>query len=134
MAARKTEVWMLSEAREMLRRAEGLRVSFFALREGSRVPTWEPPADVVETATELVVIIALPGVDASRAEAAIDGGDLVVVGMRRLPEALRNARIHRMELPHGRFERRIPLPPGRYGGVQREAADGCLIIRLRKSP
>jgi hypothetical protein len=38
-----------------------------------------------------------------------------------------------MELPQGRFERRIPLPAGHYDGVSRAAADGCLMISLRKS-
>ena len=109
-----------------------MRGRFFELRKGAAVPTWEPPVDVIETASELLVIVALPGVDPTKAEAAISGSDLVVVGTRRLPESLRTARIHRMELPYGRFERRIPLPPGRYDAVKREAADGCLLIRLHK--
>jgi HSP20 family molecular chaperone IbpA len=37
-----------------------------------------------------------------------------------------------MELPYGRFERRIALPPGRYDTAKRENADGCLLIRLHK--
>jgi HSP20 family molecular chaperone IbpA len=40
--------------------------------------------------------------------------------------------IHRLELPYGRFERRIELPPGRYEVVQRELIDGCLTLSLRK--
>ena len=37
-----------------------------------------------------------------------------------------------MELPHGRFERRVTLPPGRYELVRRELVDGCLTVILRK--
>ena len=132
MTPRKMELWMWSQAREMLARAEGMRDQFFVRRGGAGLRTWEPPADVFETAAELLVVVALPGIDVAGVETVIDGGDLVVVGVRRLPEALRNARIHRLELPHGRFERRIPLPAGRYDDVRREAADGCLIIRLHK--
>ena len=53
------------------------------------------------------------GVDPDEVEALIDRGILVVSGRRVLPAELRNARILRLELPQGRFERRIPLPPGR---------------------
>ena len=132
MKPRKMELWMWSQAREMLAEAEELRGRFFELRRGDGVPSWEPPVDVFETAAELLIVVALPGVDIGGAETAIDGGDLVIVGIRKLPAALRHARIHRLELPHGRFERRIPLPPGRYDDFHREAADGCLIIRLHK--
>jgi HSP20 family molecular chaperone IbpA len=41
--------------------------------------------------------------------------------------------IHRLEMPHGRFERRIRLPSGRYERVRRAAAHGCLVITLEKS-
>ena len=132
MAPRNMDLWMWSQAREMLARAEELRDQFFELRRGGDVPNWEPPADVFETPTELFVIVALPGVDIAKAETVIDGGDLVVIGIRRLPGVLRGARIHRLELPHGRFERRIPLPAGRFDDVRRDAADGCLIVRLHK--
>ena len=36
--------------------------------------------------------------------------DLVVAGTRALPDELRTAIIHRLELPQGRFERRVRLP------------------------
>jgi len=132
MAARKPDIWMWAQMRAMMNEAEEMRGRFFELRKGGAVPTWEPPVDVIETATELLVIVALPGVDPATAEAVISGSDLVIGGTRRLPQFLRTARIHRMELPHGRFERRIPLPAGRYDAVRREAVDGCLLIRLHK--
>ena len=133
MASRKPDIFMWAQMRAMVNEAEEMRGRFFELRKGKAVPTWEPPVDVIETATELLVLVALPGVDPATAETTISGSDLVVGGTRRLPESLRTARIHRMELPYGRFERRIPLPPGRYDGVRREAAHGCLQLRLRKT-
>lgn len=133
MASRKPDIFMWAQMRAMVNEAEEMRGRFFELRKGKAVPTWEPPVDVIETATELLVLVALPGVDPATAETTISGSDLVVGGTRRLPESLRTARIHRMELPYGRFERRIPLPPGRYDGVRREAAHGCLLIRLHKT-
>jgi len=62
----------------------------------------------------------------------IENGTLVISGHRVLPAELRNARIHRLELPQGRFERRIVLPTGRYA-VSRFAMNGCIALRLAKS-
>ena len=38
--------------------------------------------------------------------------------------------IHRLEIPYGRFDRRIALPRGRYEIGRRELADGLLTIEL----
>jgi HSP20 family protein len=126
--------WMLSEAIDSLARAERLRRQFFSLQpsEGSQESSWEPPIDVLETDREILILVALPGVDPDEVEAVIDNGTLIVSGRRVLPVELRNARIHRLELPQGRFERRIVLPAGRYA-VSRFAVNGCIVLRLSKS-
>jgi HSP20 family molecular chaperone IbpA len=77
--------------------------------------------------------VALPGVAADRVEAVIQGADLLIAGTRVLPAALQTATIHRLELPQGRFERRVPLPAGRYGAVRRAAVQGCVLITLQKA-
>jgi len=126
--------WMLSNAIETLARAERLHQQFLNLQPltAAREPSWEPPIDVLETDREVLILIALPGVDPDEVVAAIDKGALVVSGRRVLPAELRNARILRLELPQGRFERRIPLPLGRYT-ITRFAANGCVGLRLAKS-
>ena len=134
MAVREADIWMWSEACEMLSRAERLQRQFFQLqRSRTQVPAWEPPVDVVETAREVLVLVALPGVNVDRVQAGIENGALMISGRRELPEELNDAIIHRLELPQGRFERQVPLPPGRYDRVQRAAIDGCLVIRLQKA-
>jgi len=124
---------MWSEACEMLSRAERLNRQFFHLSGARRVPVWEPPVDVLETARELLIFVALPGVDPDRAQLVLDGSDLVITGTRILPPELQDALIHRLELPQGRFERRIPLPAGRYGTITRAAVQGCVLVRLGKA-
>jgi HSP20 family protein len=126
--------WMLSEAIDTLARAERLHRQFFSLQPsaGSQESSWEPPIDVLETDREILILVALPGVDPEEVEAVIDSGTLIVSGRRVLPAELRNARIHRLELPQGRFERRIVLPIGRYA-VSRFAVNGCIVLRLSKS-
>jgi HSP20 family molecular chaperone IbpA len=126
--------WMWSEACEMLARAERMHRELF--RPGAtleRLPVWEPPVDILETEREVLVFVALPGVDPEKAEAAIQDGYLVIGGTRVLPPALRTATIHRLELPQGRFQRRLPLPPGRYSQVRRSSANGCLVVTLQKA-
>jgi len=125
--------WMWSEAIEMLARAERLHRQLFRPALGRRVPTWEPPVDVLETEGEVLVLVALPGVEPDQVETVIEGAYLVVTGRRVLPAELATAVIHRLELPQGRFERRIALPAGRYDAVRRAAVNGCVLITLQKA-
>jgi HSP20 family protein len=126
---------MWSEACEMLARAERLhRQLFRPMGSIAQSPAWEPPVDILETDTEVLVLVALPGVDSENVEAALDGGEyLLVAGTRTLPSELRTAIIHRLELPQGRFERRVRLPAGRYETVRRSSCHGCLLITLQKA-
>lgn len=117
----------------MLARAERLQGEFFRpVASASGIPTWEPPVDVLETDEQVLILVALPGVNPSGVDAVIADGYLLLAGARILPSELRTAIIHRLELPQGRFERRIRLPAGRYGAIRRAAADGCLLISLQK--
>jgi HSP20 family protein len=133
MRSRDPGAWMWAEACELLDRAERLRRQFF-VPQGTqrRQPTWEPPVDLLETEQELSICVALPGVGKEHLEVMVDNGVLIVTGERPMPGRSRDTKIHRLELPYGRFERRIELPPGRYDVVRRELVDGCLTLGLRK--
>lgn len=125
--------WMWSEAFEALARAERMQRQFFQPMRAAGPPSWEPPVDVLETERAALVFVALPGVDPAKVQAVIDGDELVVSGIRVYPAEMRTATIHRLELPQGRFERRVRLPPGRYSGIERAAENGCLTITLTKT-
>jgi HSP20 family molecular chaperone IbpA len=125
--------WMWSEALSMLARAERMHQQMFQPGPSRAQISWEPPVDVLETEREVLVLAALPGVDVARVEAVIDGGVLVISGHRAVPPQLRTAVIHRLELPQGRFARRVPLPAGRYADIRRSEAHGCLVISLSKA-
>ncbi|MBX6320651.1 MAG: Hsp20/alpha crystallin family protein [Rhodospirillaceae bacterium] len=127
------KLWMWAEACEIIDRAERLHRQFF--RPGAAVarqPVWEAPADIFETELDLWIVIALPGVSPESIVVRVESGTLVVTGERLLPAEMRRAAIHRLEIPHGRFERRSELPPGRYELDGTRLADGCLTLRLRK--
>ena len=122
--------WMWSEAFEMLARAERMHRQFF---QPSASVAWEPPVDVLETEREVLVLVALPGVEFDEVKALINQDELLISGCRTYPSEMRNATIHRLELPQGRFERRIRLPAGRYSAVHRSESNGCLLITLQKT-
>lgn len=118
----------------MLARAERMQRQLFEPRLGERAQPvcWEPPADMFETAQEVIVMVALLGVDPAAARVTIENGVLEVFAQRGLPKELGNAAIHRLELPQGCFKRQLRLPPGRYGDIRRSMANGCLVVSLRK--
>ncbi|HQT79404.1 MAG TPA: Hsp20/alpha crystallin family protein [Rhodopila sp.] len=119
---------MWAEAISALARVDRLHRDFFRPDPKG----WEPPVDVLETQNELVIMVALPGVHADEVEIVVHDDSLAIVGIRRLPAFLQRARVLRMELPHGRFERRVAIPPGQYEVTRRELADGLLVVALRR--
>lgn len=140
MRPRELHDWIWADALTLLDEAERLRRQFFRLRRGAGadsgptcadIPAWEPPADLVETADGLWVIVALPGVAAEDVTITLSPGVLVVAAWRRFPAAGHGARIHRIEIPYGRFERHIALPTRRLELTERSLRDGCLTLAFR---
>ena len=68
---------------------------------------WEPPVDLLETANELIIIAALPGVRASRCRPRARHGEIAIVGTRRLPAALPGP-----HPPHGAAARAVRAAGG----------------------
>jgi HSP20 family molecular chaperone IbpA len=130
MPQRGIEMLMWAQACEAMDRAERLRRQFF--HRAPAAPSWEAPIDIFETEEALTIIIALPGVDPDRVQVTLSAGVLIVSGERPLPDELRDARIHRLEIPHGHFQRRIELPPARLELSGRHLANGCLMLQLHK--
>lgn len=127
------KTWMWAEACEMLERADRLHRQFFQLGSArGHGPVWEPPVDLYETPSDIGILIALPGVEPGQVKVTIEDGILVVGGFRPMPAGDRTAVIRRLEIPHGRFERRIELSPGHYELRRRDLVNGCLILTLGK--
>jgi HSP20 family molecular chaperone IbpA len=125
---------MWADAVDLLDKMQRLNTQGYApARAAGGMANWEPPVDMIETDHDVLVLVALPGVDLDHTEAFIEDGVLVVRGQRVLPQEIRTALIHRLELPQGRFERRVTLPAGRYDDVRRASENGCLVVALRKA-
>ena len=68
--------WMWSEALAMLAKVDRLHREFFRpIGSTSRRPAWEPPVDILETGREVLVFVALPGVDGEQ----VDLGDATTI-------------------------------------------------------
>jgi HSP20 family protein len=100
-------------------------------------PVWTPALDLYETSDAIVVLFELAGVEADKTEVHAEPHQLTVRGFRRerhgpeSPDERRN--YHALEIPYGRFERTVQLPPG----VDTSAAhasyrEGLLEITLPK--
>ena len=133
MRPRDTRNWMWDQAVELLNQVDRLHRHFFELSEAVvGMPCWQPPVDIIETDSAYWILVALPGVAASRVRAFMDGATLVVEGQRAMPAKAFPGAIRRLEIPYGRFERRIPIPSGRFEVREQRFENGCLVIGLQR--
>ena len=134
MPTRKLDAWMWGEACQLLEQAERLHQQFFRLGEpGGAHLTWEPPVDIFEDEDEILIVVALPGVPEERIEVSVDSGTLVIRAGRQIPLAGSRCTVHRLEIPHGFFERRIELPHLPLRLRAREVVNGCLVLNFHKA-
>jgi HSP20 family protein len=130
MPKRQLDMLMWEQACDAMERATRLHRQFF--HRAHTAPCWEAPVDIFEADDTITIIIALPGVDPDRVQVTLSAGVLIVSGERPLLDELKDARIHRLEIPHGHFQRRIELPPARLELSGRHLANGCLKLQLHK--
>jgi len=112
----------------MLDRAERLQRQF----SHQVMDAWEPPVDVVESGAELRVHVALPGVAADSITVGLEPGGITVSALRAFPCRDEGARIQRIEIPYGRFERWIGLGRNDFLLASKTLADGVLTLVFRR--
>jgi HSP20 family protein len=126
---------MWSEALSMLDRAEKLQRQFCQHDNAAASVSWIPPVDITESAGELRVQVALPGVAADSIALSLDPSGLTVSAVRPFP-CCGEMNLHRIEIPYGRFERQIGLPlSDPYAPlelVEKTLSDGVLTLVFRK--
>jgi HSP20 family protein len=93
---------------------------------------FEPPIDVWETDTELIVEAEIPGSRSDDVGLRLEGSSLVLSG--ELPDVAepRGAYL-RIERPRGRFHRTVTLPVEVTGEPRATMRGGVLQVRLPKS-
>jgi len=119
---------MWSEALRLLDRADRLHRQFFI----HDARAWEPPVDIVESGGELCLQVALPGVSPESIAVALDAEGISLSALRSFPCREEGARIHRVEIPYGRFGRRIGLPCDELQFTGKVLKDGILTLTFRR--
>lgn len=100
---------------------------------GFCAPYIEPPADVYETADEVVVVIEVAGLEQDAIDVTVDGPTLVFRGERRPLKGRPNRVYSQMEIGHGEFQREFSLPANvTPDGARAVYRDGILEIALPK--
>jgi HSP20 family protein len=124
---------MWGEALSLLEQADRLHRQFFQ-PAAALSPAWEPPVDVIEGADEIWVQVALPGADPGSVVVSLEPEAVVVTARRAFPaiEGGRAARIRALEIPYGRFQRRIRLPMQALALANNKMQDGCLTLTFSR--
>jgi HSP20 family protein len=135
MAAIDPGMLMWARACELIDHAERLHRHLFRPTAAAvRDFCWEPPIDIIETDFEVLISVALPGVNSGAVKVTVDTDGIFVAGFRRVNVIPRGGTVHRLEIPYGRFERRINFPASGLDLGQAELADGCLMLKFSKQP
>jgi HSP20 family protein len=96
--------------------------------------SWEPPADVVVTADEVIVIVDIAGMDSDSINIVTDGSRLKIGGVRGSSCCEGLKRYHQIEIRIGRFFREIDLPvPVDHGKTTARYERGMLEVRIARS-
>jgi HSP20 family protein len=134
MSSERQYGWMWAEACEVLDRAERLQRQFvrYLGPAGADSAAWEPPVDIQETPAGIILLFALPGVVAEEIRLTLAPTELTLSAMRPLKLGSADAVIRRLEIPHGRFFRRIPLADVPLQLASSRYENGCLEVRLTR--
>ena len=93
---------------------------------------WRPATDVVETASEVIVLVELAGVDHEQLDVLLFEDALIVEGERRLPSYEAGV-YHAAEIRQGQIRLELPLPaPIDPEQVDARYERGLLEMRLGK--
>ena len=133
MSSERQYGWMWVEACEVLDRAERLQRQLLRyVGPGADAAVWEPPVDIQETTEGLILLFALPGVVSEDITLTLGPTELTLSAMRPLKLGSAEAVIRRLEIPHGRFLRRIPLAGVPLKLMSSRYENGCLEVRLSR--
>jgi HSP20 family molecular chaperone IbpA len=123
--------WMWAQACELLDRADRMQRSFVRyVGPSADAAVWEPPVDIQETPGGLYFVFALPGVNPEHIEVSLESNALTVNAIRPARLGGSDSVVRRMEIPHGRFTRRIALAGARFRLGDTRYLNGCLEVRL----
>jgi HSP20 family protein len=100
---------------------------------GSRLPTFIPPTDIVETKDALLLFLDMPGADPSSLDVTLNNRELTVAAEGRPTEIKGYTPVH-SEYREGNYERRFVISEDVDDDhVEATFSDGTLRLRLPKA-
>jgi HSP20 family molecular chaperone IbpA len=136
----KRDFFAWQQLSDLLEQADRIQRNFAQIIAGHYLASndpagaWAPSVNLVETDQACWVITALPGARAGQIDVRLEGNELIIAGTRRLPACCTEGELKIWEIPLGRFERRLSLPPEvRFTIAETHFEDGLLITQLKKS-
>jgi HSP20 family protein len=125
------EIWMWQRARDLFEHAERVHRNLLQRSFGQNA-SWVPPVNIVETEDSVWVVCALPGIAEDQVELRLEGSDLIISGRRPPLECCIHGEVRVLEIPFGRFERRVGLPLKPLGLSENHYEKGLVFVRLKK--
>jgi HSP20 family protein len=99
------------------------------LREG----IWQPPVDIYEDESSVVIKAEVPGVDQKEIDIRIEDNTLTIRGERKHSQEVKKENYHRVERYYGTFQRSFSLPHTiNQEKVKASCDQGVLTITLPK--
>lgn len=124
--------------REMMRifsRADELLSALYELELGVELssPVFTPPLDLLFTEHHLYLVFEVPGVRKEDMRLWVAPQLVYLAGMRRRLPQFGSTSFYQMEIPYGRFERRVKLPyPVNPSSSQVKLEWGVLTLTLER--
>src|SRR5262245_24240389 len=95
--------------------------------------SWNPPVDIFDTDSEIIVKAELPGMNAKDIDVRLENNVLTVKGKRKFEKETKEENYHRVERAYGTFSRSFSLPTAVTSDkVTAEYKNGILTIVLPK--
>lgn len=94
---------------------------------------WTPACDVYEDGDEVVIRVALAGVNPKDVDIRFENGVLTLKGERKMEREEKKENYHRVEMSYGSFTRSFALPATVDAEkIRAESKDGVLSVHLPK--
>ena len=95
--------------------------------------TYSMPVDLLETESQMLVVVDLPGVSADHLKIDLQGAELNISAQRSSAPVIGISCLL-CERPQGSFVRRLTLPPSAKGGAWKHSLEnGVLRVEITKS-
>ncbi len=106
----------------------------FLTDEDNELVLSQPAVDVMENASESVIVVELPGVKKEDVKISVENGWLVLKGERKATDTQVVTRVLHREIEYRPFSRSIKLPhPVDANKISAQLEDGVLKISLPKA-